>query len=75
MNNSLNINCMELDPNKVYHIEVEVGDMSVKDTENHLIKVRDLFDSYGIKAVYSAMNYGVHSVTITDLPMFIKNND
>ena len=75
MNNSLNINCMELDPNKVYHIAVEVGDMSIKDTEDHLTKVRDLFSKYGIKAVYSAMIHGVHSVTITDLPMFIKNND
>ena len=72
MNNSLNINYMELDPNKVYHIAVEVGDMDVKDTENHLNKVKALFSSYGIKAVYSAMIYGVHSVTITDLPMFIK---
>jgi len=72
---TLSINYMELDPNKVYHIAVEVRDMSVKDTEDHLTRVRDLFSNYGIKAIYSAMTYGVHSVTITDLPMSIKNNN
>lgn len=72
MNNSLSINCMELDPNKIYHIAVEVGDMNVKDAEDHLTKVKDLFSSYGIKAIYSAMTYGIHNVTITDLNMLIK---
>ena len=72
---ALSINYMELDPNKIYHIAVECGDMNRDNVEKHLTKVKELFSNYGIKAVYSAMTYGVHSVTITDLPMFIKNND
>lgn len=69
---SLKLNAMELDPNKVYHIAVEVGDIPKEEVTEQLHKVKDLFSNYGIKAIYSATNQGIHFMTITELPMMIK---
>ena len=69
---SLKLNAIELDPNKVYHIAVEVGDMPKQEVKDYLEKVKNLFDEYGIKAIYSATNQGIHCMTVTELPMMIK---
>ena len=46
--------------------------MPKQEVEDYLEKAKSLFDKYGIKAIYSATNQGIHSVTITGLPMMIK---
>lgn len=69
---SLKLNAMELDPNKVYHITLEVGDMPKQEVMDYLEKAKSLFDKYDIKAIYSATNQGIHFITITELPMMIK---
>ena len=66
---SLKLNAIELDPNKVYHIAVEVGDIPKEEVTEQLHKVKDLFSNYGIKAIYSASNQGHYALTVTELPM------
>ena len=55
----MNIEAIELDTNKVYSILVEVGDMDKEAVIEHLEKVKSLYEGLGIKAVYSAIKYGV----------------
>lgn len=70
--NSLRLNAIELDPNKVYHITVEVGDIPKEEVKEYMNKIKDLFSNYGIKAIYSASNQGYHILTVTELPMTIE---
>ena len=74
MSNSipLKLNAIELDPNKVYHVTIEVGGIPKEEVTEQLHKVKDLFSNYGIKAIYSASNQGHHVLTVTELPMMIK---
>ena len=70
--NSMKIEAIELDPNKVYSIMVEVGNFTYDQAIEHLQEVKSLYESKGIKAVYTAMSQGVPNVTINEILPSIK---
>ena len=67
----MTIQTLELDVNKVYSIMVEVSDMPKELVNKRLHEIKSLYESYGIKAVYSAMHNGIPFITINEiLPSF-----
>ena len=63
---------IEMDPNKVYSIIIEVQDMNKDEVMNHLKRVKSMYEEHGIKAIYSAMSYGVPFLTINEILPAIK---
>ena len=66
------IQTLELDVNKVYSIMIEVGNMPKDLVIQKLQEVKALYESQGIKAVYSAMCDGVSAVTINEILPSVK---
>lgn len=58
---------IEMDINKVYSIIVEVEDMPKAEVIEYLNRVKSLYEEKGIKAIYSAMSYGVPTLTINEI--------
>lgn len=71
----MKIKAIELDPNKVYSIMVEVGSMNYSEAVKHLETVKSLYESMGIKAVYTAMSQGVPNITINEVLPPVKRWD
>jgi hypothetical protein len=76
----MEIQTIEMDPNKVYSIIVEVGDMNVTQVYDYLSRVKSMYEEKGINAVYSIMQHGVPMLTIneimpTDMTVFTIEND
>ena len=68
----MEIKTVEMDTNKVYSIIVEVGDMPKNEVVDYLNRVKSLYEEHGIKAVYSAMSFGVPVITINEILPPIK---
>lgn len=68
----MEIKTIEMDTNKVYSIIVEAGDMPKNEVVDYLNKVKSLYEAHGIKAVYSAMNHGVPTITINEILPALK---
>lgn len=63
---------IEMDTNKVYSIIVEVGDMPKAEVIEYLNRVKAMYEEKGIKAIYSAMSYGVPALTINEILPAVK---
>ena len=68
----MEIKTIEMDTDKVYSIIVEVGDMPKNEVVDYLSRVKSLYEERGIKAVYSAMSFGVPVITINEILPAIK---
>ena len=68
----LKLQTIELDPNKVYTIMVEVGDMPKELVKPHLESIKALYEKQNIKAIYTAMHNGVGIITINEILPAIK---
>ena len=72
MESNINIQVMELDPNKVYSIVAEVGDMSKMEVIDYLTRIKSSCEELGIKAIFSAASYGVPTITINEILSTVK---
>ena len=68
----MEVKTIEMDTNKVYSIIIEVGDMPKNEAADYLNRVKSLYEMQGIKAVYSAMNHGVPTITINEILPALK---
>ena len=68
----MEIQTIEMDPNKVYSIIVEVGDMNKAEAVDYLKSVRSMYEEKGINAIYSIMQHGVPMLTINEIPSAVE---
>lgn len=58
---------LEMDPNKIYTVIVEVGDMDKISTMDFLQRVKYLYEQQGItNAVYAASSHGISNIILQE---------
>ena len=58
---------IEMDPNKFYSILVDVKDLNLQKTIDFINKIKGVYESQNIKAVYSAVVDGTPILTINEI--------
>lgn len=61
------IRAVELDPNKVYTIILEAGDMAKDELFEYVTRIKALYEAQGINAIYSTTYNGIPMITINEL--------
>lgn len=60
------IRAIELDPNKVYTIILEAGDMAKDELFDYVTKIKALYEAQGINAIYSVTHDSIPMITINE---------